>query len=70
MGDEDCAIGVEEISRVPMNLEELESILGKKITQVGYEEFGDSSVLILMVRGKEFYIRSDSPMELDIESEQ
>ncbi len=53
-----------------MTTEELEQLIGKKITGVGYEEYGEQGVFILLVKGKEFYFRSETPIEMDVEIEQ
>lgn len=46
--------------------DDLEKMIGKKITGAGYEETVEGCFLMLIVKGKEFYFRSDEPIELDL----
>lgn len=47
-------------------IEDLEKMIGKKVTGVGYEETIEGCFLMLIVKDKEFYFRSDEPIELDL----
>lgn len=49
-----------------MDTEDLEPLIGKKVLGVGYERTVEGYVLVLVVRGKEYYLTSQTPMELDI----
>lgn len=43
-----------------------ERLLNKKITGVGYSEVSDGYALVIIVKGKEFYFFSETPIELEI----
>ena len=47
-------------------IDDLEMLLGKKILGVGYEETVEGCFLMIVVRGKEFYFKSEEPIELDL----
>ena len=49
-----------------MDTEDLEPLISKKVLGVGYQRTMEGYVLVLIVKGKEYYITSEEPMELDI----
>ena len=50
----------------PFIRSEHERLLNKKVIGIGYEQTHDGYVLAIIVRGKEFYFYSDTPIELEI----
>lgn len=46
--------------------EELEKLLSKKVLGVGYEETIEGCFLMIIIKNKEFYFRSETPIELDL----
>lgn len=49
-----------------MDTEDLEPLIGKKLLGIGYERSVEGFVLLLIVKGKEFYLTSDTPIALDV----
>lgn len=43
-----------------------ERLLNKKIIGVGYDSTQDGYALVIIVKGKEFYLFSETPIELEI----
>lgn len=46
--------------------DDLERLLNKKVTGVGYDSTQDGYVLLIIAKNKEFYFVSDAPIELEI----
>lgn len=54
-----------------MNTPDLEAMLLKKILGVAYEEMsGEARLVIVTTQGRTFYFTSDSPIDLEVETEQ
>lgn len=49
-----------------MDTEDLEFLLKQKILGVGYERTVVGYTLCLVIKGKEVFITSEEPMELDV----
>ena len=49
-----------------MTAEDLEGLLSKKILGVGYEETFHGCYLVVIIKNKEYYLRSETPIELEL----
>lgn len=49
-----------------LTTEDLEPLIGKKILGVGYERSVEGFFLLIVVKGKEYYLHSEEPFELDV----
>jgi hypothetical protein len=49
-----------------MTAEDLEGLLNKKVIGVGYEETFHGCYLVIIIKNHEYYLRSDTPIELDL----
>lgn len=49
-----------------MDTEDLEFLLRAKILGVGYERTVEGYTLMLVIKGKEIFITSEEPMDIDI----
>ena len=49
-----------------MTAEDLEGLLNKKVLGVGYEETFQGFYLVLIIKNREYYLRSDTPIELEL----
>lgn len=45
---------------------DLERLLNKKVTGIGYDSTQDGYVLLIIAKNKEFYFLSEAPIELEI----
>lgn len=45
---------------------EYERLLNKKIIGIGYDSTQDGYAVVIVVKGKEFYFYSETPIELEI----
>ena len=47
-------------------MSELDDLVGKKVLGAAYEETEEGCFLMILVKNKEFYFRSEFPIELDM----
>lgn len=48
-----------------MTTEDLEGLLGKKILGVGYDRTHEGYTLVLVIKNREYYFFSDTPLDFE-----